>query len=121
MRVRLLNPSIYCSDNMGMSFVTKGNIEDDSMYPVAVNAEIDEYSDNRAVVSSEELDRVFPIFVCGKEHKRDESCNLGWWNNPPRGGEGVKKISWEPVTPFDYWNQLKASREVDETVGKGYL
>ncbi|MEG0209074.1 MULTISPECIES: hypothetical protein [Gammaproteobacteria] len=121
-RVRLLNPSIY-SKPEGYQFHPCEKISNPASYPVVVDVidishkhqVIQEAYIDRALVGVKELDRVFNM---GNGYRRSSDTKLGWWNNlEDRGNE----VSWEPVSPFDYWNKLKATRGVGETVGKGYL
>lgn len=118
MKVRLLNPSIY----------RKNGGERDPMfnsetYPVIVEGSIkDSYgmtSTGRINVTAQELDRAMPY----PDNFKRASCikELGWWNNPVRTEPGAPEISWELVSPFDYWNKLKSSRPVGDVVPAGYL
>lgn len=124
MRVRLLNKSIYRYQ------VDKINpMLNDASYPVIVSAEIRKDFKNAVNVHYSELDRVFPILFpgSGKQYKRDNptlntsgSDGLSWWNEPI-GNAVLEEKSWEPVSPFEYWNKLKSSREVGDVVPAGYL
>ena len=126
MKVRLLNPSIY-SLKPGQKLEHWGKVEDPESYPVVVEAIditnepeiIQDVFKDRVLVGASELDRVFNM-VGG--YKRSSDTQLGWWNNQNNSDRPhIPTHSWEPVGPFDFWNKLKASREVGETVGKGYL
>ena len=127
MKVRLLNPSIYADPNYRKLHEKDTSPRDPGSYPIVVDGFFDKCDlmmkecgvEVKSIkVGGDELDRVF------KDHYSDgkpmgtaygSDCVLGWWNE-----EGEPK-AWEPVGPFDFWNKLKASREVGETVGKGYL
>lgn len=127
MKVRLLNPNIYADSNYRKLHEKETSPRDPGSYPIVVEGFFDELAEferklgiePRSIkVGGDELDRVF------KSYYRDGSQMasrygsagvLGWWNK-----EGEPK-AWEPVGPFDFWNKLKASREVGEAVGKGYL
>ena len=127
MKVRLLNPSIYADPNYRKLHEKDTSQRDPGSYPIVVDGFFDECDlmmkkfgvEVKSIkVGGGELDRVF------NDHYSDgkpmgtaygSACVLGWWNH-----EGEPK-SWEPVGPFDFWNKLKASREIGETVGKGYL
>lgn len=120
MKIRLLNSSIYG----GQSSSAYDPSEHQENYPVVVEAEMREESylkaHNLPRVSYSEMDRVFPIvFSWGEPYSRENAMGhnegLTWWP-----GKDESK-SWEPVTPFDYWNKLKSSRPVGEVVPKGYL
>lgn len=119
-RIRLLNPSIYGDEQKGGAY---DPMHDLKSYPVVVEAEYREESYLEAGllrVSYSELDRVFPIiFSWGEQHKRTEQAGLTngltWW----RREDGSP--SCEVVSPFDYWNKLKSSREVGSLVPEGYL
>lgn len=121
-RYRLLNPSIYASpvgefDENGMRSDGFYNPFDDmSRYPVVVDAEQVTYLPDYIRVSGSELDRAFP-YKSG--NGRGEFFNLAWTNKPMIESRFEK--SWEEVTPFDYWNKLKESREVGSRVPRGYL
>ncbi|UGO53160.1 hypothetical protein HAZELMIKA_70 [Klebsiella phage vB_KaeD_HazelMika] len=117
--VRLLNPSIYASRDPKV--FRKGDLDDQSVYPVVVEADVFKAeSFSFAAVSAKELDRVFPIMSCnGEQYER--SGSLHFWNDPETVGENIQRVSWEPVTPFDYWNKLKSSRPVGDVVPQGYL
>lgn len=129
MKVRLLNPSIYADPEYFKLHPKDTSPRDPSSYPIVVEGFLDEptelekkygieFSTNSIKVGGDELDRVFKSYF--SDGRQMDSCYgsaavLGWWNE-----EGKPK-AWEPVGPFDFWNKLKASREVGETVGKGYL
>lgn len=127
MKVRLLNPSIYADPRYRKIHPKETNPSDPGSYPIVVEGFFDECSlimkkygskMNSIKVGGDELDRVFKSYF--SDGRPMDSCYgsaavLGWWNH-----EGEPK-AWEPVGPFDFWNKLKASREVGETVGKGYL
>lgn len=124
MKVRLLNPSIYADLSHTKLHEKDTCPRDPCSYPVVVDGFFDDVFDGSEFerksikVCGDELDRVFKShFSSGKPMNScyGSAAVLGWWNE-----EGKPK-SWEPVGPFDYWNKLKASREVGETVGKGYL
>lgn len=120
MRVRLLNKSIYrhVAD-------VENPMLNDANYPIVVNAEIRKSFSNAVHVSYAELDRVFPIIMRGgRQYKRDNQAGvdgLSWWNDPVGLSCGVEEKSWEPVSPFEYWNKLKSSRAVGDVVPAGYL
>lgn len=126
MKVRLLNPSIYSlKPNQKLSDWSK--VDDPESYPVVVETDdishepkiIQDAFKDRVLVGASELDRVFNM---GGGYKRRSDTQLCWWNNQNNSGRPhIPSNSWEPVGPFDFWNKLKASREVGETVGKGYL
>ena len=120
MKVRLLNPSIYASHEYYKLHEKETCPTDPDSYPIVVEGFFDgtEFEDSSIKVGGDELDRVFKSYF--SDGRPMNSCYgsaavLGWWNE-----EGKPK-SWEPVGQFDFWNKLKASREVGETVGKGYL
>ncbi len=127
MKVRLLNPSIYADPSYRKIHPKETNPRDPGSYPIVVEGFFDECSlimkkygseMNSIKVGGDELDRVFKSYF--SDGRPMDSCYgsaevLGWWNEPG------KPKAWEPVGPFDFWNKLKASREVGETVGKGYL
>jgi hypothetical protein len=121
MRVRLLNASIYT--NQGAEH---DPMHDPKSYPVIVNAEQREYPFEDAVkVPYSELDRVFPIvFPWGDVFKRSKGSSssegLSWWNDPC-GAKDAPQVSYEIVSPLDYWNKLKGSRPVGDVVPAGYL
>lgn len=120
MRIRLLNPSIYGTEQSG----TYDPMHDPKRYPVVVEAAKREAPfDGAAKVPYTELDRVFPIVFSWGEHFRRASqggeTGLSWWNDP--AGSEAPKVSWEEVSPFDYWNKLKSSRAVGDVVQAGYL
>lgn len=126
MKVRLLNPSIYTL-KPSQNPEDWGKISNPASYPVVV--EIVDISNepevikdafkDRVLVGAGELDRVFGM---GGGYKLKSDTQLGWWNNQyDEIQPHIPSHSWEPVGPFDYWNKLKESREVGETVGKGYL
>ena len=128
MRVRLLNPSIYADPNYRKLHEKDTSPRDPGSYPIVVEGFIVEptefekkygiESPNTIMVGGDELDRVFKSYFSDGRPMNSiygSAAVLGWWNH-----EGEPK-SWEPVGPFDFWNKLKASREVGETVGKGYL
>ncbi|MES1707703.1 hypothetical protein [Escherichia coli] len=126
MKVRLLNPSIYAL-KPGHKHEGWSKVGDPANYPVVVEADdishepkiIQDTFKDRVLVGASELDRVFNM---GGGYKRSSDTQLGWWNNLNKSNRPhIPSNSWEPVGPFDYWNKLKASREVGETVGKGYL
>lgn len=127
MKVRLLNPSIY-SDPEYFKLHPKGTSpRDPDSYPVVVDGFFGELAElerklgiePRSIkVGGDELDRVFKSYF--SDGRPMGSCYgsaavLGWWNEP-----GEPK-AWELVGTFDFWNKLKASREIGETVGEGYL
>ena len=128
MKVRLLNPSIYAiKPNQKLSNWGCGKLGDQSNYPVVVWVDdithepkiIQDAFKDRVLVGAVELDRVFNL---GGGYKRSSDTQLGWWNNLDNSSRPhIQSNSWEPVGPFDFWNTLKATREVGETVGKGYL
>ena len=122
-RIRLLNPSIYSgiintSSNDPMLEV--------SSYPVVVSAEERDqaFYPGSVNVPFSELNRVFPIvFPWGEKYERKSSFGsdgLTWWNYPI-GDPLAQQKSWEEVGPFDFWNELKRSREVGEKPRQGYL
>lgn len=129
MKVRLLNPGIYSDPEYFKLHPKETSPHDPGSYPIVVEGFIVEPTEfekkygiestfNSIKVGGDELDRVFKSYF--SDGRPMNSCYgseavLGWWNH-----EGEPK-AWEPVGPFDYWNKLKASREVGETVGKGYL
>lgn len=120
MKVRLLNPSIYADLSNTKVHEKDTCPRDPDSYPVVVEGFFDgtEFENSSIKVVGDELDRVFKShFIDGRPMNScyGSAAVLGWWNE-----EGKPK-SWEPVGPLDYWNKLKASREVGETVGKGYL
>lgn len=121
MRIRLLNPSIY--SNMDISPNVKDPMHMQESYPVIVEATTaDSFGhefEGRMNVTFEELDRVFPYGF--KRNKHNPGKGLGWWNNPVKRSADTPEVSWEPVTPFDYWNKLKSSRPVGDVVPAGYL
>lgn len=126
MKVRLLNPSIY-TVAPGFDIPEWHKLAQQESYPVVVDIisiehepeVIQDVFKNRALVGASELDRVFN---CGGGYTRSKDTELGWWNNPPGyDNDHTPKISWEPATPFDYWNKLKSSRDVGDVVGSGYL
>lgn len=127
MKVRLLNPSIYADPEYFKLHPKETGPSDPDSYPVVVDGFFGELAElerkcgiePRSIkVGGDELDRVFKSYY--SDGRPMDSCYgsaavLGWWNEPG------KPKAWEPVGPFDFWNKLKASREVGETVGKGYL
>lgn len=127
MKVRLLNPSIYADPEYFKPHPKETSPRDPDSYPVVVDGFFGELAElerrcgiePRSIkVGGDELDRVFKSYF--SDGRPMDSCYgsaavLGWWNEPG------KPKAWEPVGPFDFWNKLKASREVGETVGKGYL
>lgn len=129
MKVRLLNPSIYADPEYFKLHPKETSPRDTGSYPIVVEGFIDEpmgfekkygieSQANSIKVGGDELDRVFKSYFSDGRPMNSiygSAAVLGWWNH-----EGEPK-SWEPVGPFDYWNKLKASREVGETVGNGYL
>lgn len=126
MKVRLLNPSIYAL-KPGREPGYCDKVSDPASYPVVVEViditnepkVIQDVFKDRILVGASELDRVFNM---GGGYKRRSDTQLGWWNNQNNSDRPhIPTHSWEPVGPFDFWNKLKASREVGETVGKGYL
>lgn len=125
MKVRLLNPSIYADPEYFKLHPKETSPSDPGSYPIVVEGfiveptEFENESPNNSIkVGGDELDRVFKSYFSDGRPMNSiygSAAVLGWWNH-----EGEPK-SWEPVGPFDFWNKLKASREVGETVGKGYL
>lgn len=121
MRVRLLNPSIYADLSYTKLHEKDRSPRDPSLYPIVVEGFFDgtKYYENGAIkVGGDELNRVFKSYFSDGRPMNSgygSADVLGWWNE-----EGKPK-SWEPVGKFDFWNKLKSSREVGETVGKGYL
>lgn len=129
MKVRLLNPSIYSDPEYFKLHPKETSPRDPDSYPIVVEGFITDQTEyekkygiestfNSIKVGGDELDRVFKSYFSDGRPMNSiygSAAVLGWWNH-----EGEPK-SWEPVGPFDYWNKLKASREVGETVGKGYL
>lgn len=120
MKVRLLNPSIYAVLDYAKLHEKETCPPDPGSYPVVVEGFCDgtEFNNILIKVGGDELDRVFKsYFRDGRpmNSRYGSAAVLGWWNE-----EGKPK-SWEIVGPFEYWNKLKSSREVGETVGKGYL
>ena len=129
MKVRLLNPSIYADPEYFKLHPKETSPRDPGSYPIVVEGFIVEPTEfekkygiespnNSIKVGGDELDRVFKSYFSDGRPMNSiygSAAVLGWWNH-----EGEPK-SWEPVGPFDFWNKLKASREVGETVGKGYL
>lgn len=128
MKVRLLNPSIYADLEYFKLHPKETSPRDPGSYPIVVEGFFDECSlimkkkygsEMKSIkVGGDELDRVFKSYFSDGRPMNSiygSDAVLGWWN-----AEGKPK-SWEPVGPFDYWNKLKSSREVGETVGKGYL
>lgn len=127
MKVRLLNPSIYADPEYSKPHPKDTSPRDPGSYPIVVDGFFDEcdlmmkscgFEIKSIKVGGDELDRVF------KDHYSDgkpmgtaygSECVLSWWNKPG------KPKAWEPVGPLDFWNKLKASREIGETVGNGYL
>lgn len=120
-RIRLLNPSIYTW--MELSQFNEDPMHIQENYPVVVEAsEEDNYGhkfENRMHVTYKELDRVFPYSF--EREKHEPGKGIGWWNHPLKREASTPEISWEPVTPFDYWNKLKSSRPVGDVVPAGYL
>lgn len=121
MRIRLLNPSIYGTEQNG----TYDPMHDPKRYPVIVYATKRGYPfDGSVEVPYTELDRVFPVvFSWGEKFSRVRSGlqkGISWWNDPA-GDTRAPKVSWEEVSPFDYWNKLKSSRAVGDVVPAGYL
>ncbi|UGV21820.1 hypothetical protein [Phage vB_EcoM-p111] len=129
MKVRLLNPNIYADPNYRKLHPKETSPSDPGSYPIVVEGFITDQTEyekkygiestfNSIKVGGDELDRVFKsYFIDGRPMNSiyGSAAVLGWWNEP-----GEPK-AWEPVGPFDFWNKLKASREIGETVGKGYL
>lgn len=129
MKVRLLNPSIYADPEYSKLHPKETSPRDPGSYPIVVEGFFDacdlEFKEKYGFeiesvkVFADELNRVFKSYhfdgspMIDSGYSRDAA--LGWWNH-----EGKPK-AWEPVGPFDFWNKLKESREVGETVGKGYL
>ena len=129
MKVRLLNPSIYADPKYFKLHPKETSPRDPGSYPIVVEGFIVEQTEfekkygiespaNSIKVCGDELDRVFKrYFSDGRpmNSRYGSAAVLGWWNEPG------KPKSWEPVGPFDFWNKLKESREIGETVGSGYL
>ncbi|UOX38512.1 hypothetical protein [Escherichia phage P818] len=129
MKVRLLNPNIYDYPNYRKLHPKETSPSDPGSYPIVVEGFIVDQTEfekkygiespaNSIMVGSDELNRVFKSYF--SDGRPMDPCYgsaavLGWWNEPG------KPKAWEPVGPFDFWNKLKASREIGETVGKGYL
>lgn len=120
-RIRLLNPSIYTGMELGHFNADPMHRQEN--YPVVVEAsEEDNFGHkftDRMHVTYKELDRVFPYSF--ERDKCEPGKGIGWWNHPLKREASTPEISWEPVTPFDYWNKLKASRPVGDLVPAGYL
>lgn len=118
MKVRLLNPSIYRKTGG-----ERDPMFEQATYPIVVDGSLEDSKGmtltGRINVTAEELDRAMPY---PGDFKR-ASCikELGWWNNPVSVEPGTPEISWELVSPFDYWNKLKSSRQVGDVVPAGYL
>lgn len=128
-RVRLLNPSIYHSKDtygrdgkhIGSGFYSGfySGINDYSRYPVVVEVQACSVLTSRVEVGADELDRAFP-FKPQHNLKLSHSFSLSWVNNP--FDDEAERVSWEDVSPFDFWNELKrAGRKVGDKPRKGYL
>lgn len=118
MKVRLLNPSIYADLDYTKLHEKETNPRYPGSYPIVVDGFFDGLDGSSIKVGGDELDRVFKSYFNDGRPMNSQygsAAVLGWWNKPG------KPESWELVSPFDYWNKLKASREVGETVGEGYL
>lgn len=119
-RIRLLNSSIYGNTQVGGY---PDPMHKASSYPVIVEADVRNHPyTGAAKIQASELDRVFPIkSESGVQFLRAGVIDdLSWWNNPA-GNINAPQKSWEEVSPFDFWNELKRSRKVGEKPRRGYL